>query len=520
MRPDPLRPAALVGAALLATLLAAPAWTPALAQASGGPVLRISTPFPFTRLDPMLEIGNFYVFGAGELLMRFEPDGEIVPWVLAGLENVDETHWRMSLRPDVTFQNGTPLTAEALAAMLTYVVANSSAAQGYFPSDSTFEVTGESEVTFSSETPFPALPGLLADRFVMPVFDLQAYMAAPDTSEGLAGLGLLTAPYTIESISDDRMVLTRNENYWQGEPALAGVTVEFVRDTNASVLALQNGELDIASFMPLAIKPLVDATPGLHFQDGGADRSLFRYYQAFMNVAESPLDDPQVRFALIDAIDYEEIAEVVFEGVYGVANGFYAPLHPFALANQATDTAEAERLLDAAGWTPGADGLRQRDGETLELVALYNPGLADLTRMGTAMQDQLRRVGIGFSLVPVDDAYTAVYQMDWDLALYAHSTTAVPETFLHRHVTPEGDRNFAGYSNDEINALVDALTVTIPEDERNAILVRIQEILMEEDPYIFNLAFFQNPLAVTDAYAHVQPGFDLRLIDWQTAPGK
>src|SRR5690606_38658449 len=159
----------------------------------------------------------------------FEPDGEIVPWVLAGLENVDETHWRMSLRPDVTFQNGTPLTAEALAAMLTYVVANSSAAQGYFPSDSTFEVTGESEVTFSSETPFPALPGLLAARFVMPVFDHQAYMAAPDTSEGLAGLGLLTAPYTIESISDDRMVLTRNENYWQGEPALAGVTVEFVR---------------------------------------------------------------------------------------------------------------------------------------------------------------------------------------------------------------------------------------------------------------------------------------------------
>ena len=85
MRTKPAILSALSALTLATALVAAPVWSQ-----DTDPVMRISTPFPFTRLDPVLEGGNYYVFGAAELLMRFEETGAVVPWVLEGLESVDD----------------------------------------------------------------------------------------------------------------------------------------------------------------------------------------------------------------------------------------------------------------------------------------------------------------------------------------------------------------------------------------------------------------------------------------------
>jgi len=483
-------------------------------------ILRISTPFPLTQIDPPSSAYLYYAFGAAELLMRFEPDGQVVPWVLQDLQNVDETTWRLTLRQGVTFQNGERLTADKLARLLAYLLETSAVPRSYFPSSARFAVTGENEVTFTSDDPFPLLPGLLSDRFVFPVFDLDAYLEAggPDASVAdLMGLGLLTAPYAIESLDNQRMVLTRFEDHWLGTPPLAGINVEFMRDANASMLAIQGGELDIAAFAPVALKPLTDATPGVHFRPGEGG-TFYRIYQATMNVHAEPFDEPAVRRALMSAIDYAEIAEEVFDGVYETATSFYLPLHPWAVENQRTDIAAAEALLDEAGWLPGADGMRSREGEPLRIDAYYDAGSTDLAPLSAALQDQLRKVGIAFTAVPVEDPYGSADVMDWDLALIAQATSPVPETFITRHMTSAGDRNLADYDNSEIASLVEELSRTIDEARRNAILARVQDIVIEEDPYIFSLVYFQPPAIVNDRYADYQPGFDTRMIDATTAP--
>jgi len=65
---------------------------------------------------------------------------------------------------------------------------------------------------------------------------------------------------------------------------------------------------------------------------------------------------------------------------------------------------------------------------------------------------------------------------------------------------------------------VEELSRTIDEERRNAILARVQDIVIEEDPYIFSLVYFQPPAIVNDRYADYQPGFDTRMIDATTAP--
>jgi peptide/nickel transport system substrate-binding protein len=492
---------------------------PNVSLAQDATTLKISTPFPFTRTDPMLEGGNYYVFGGAELPMRFEPDGTVKPWLLKDLVNVDPQTWRLVLRPEVKFQNGNALTAQKLADLLNFLITRSPVTKQYFTAAASFRVTSPEEVTFTTDKPFPSLPGLLADRRAFPVFDINAYQAANGDPKALLGKGLLTAPYEIVSINDKRMVMKRNDTYWAGKPPLSGVSVEFVVDPNASMLAVRNGELDVAAFSPVSLKPLVDKTPGLHFKTGNKS-SDYRFYQAFMNVHAGPLTDANVRLALLKAINYAEIAKDVFGGAYSPATGFYVPLHSWAESDQTYVPADAERLLDEAGWKKGADGLRMKDGKALQIRANFDRGSSDLQPIGAAMQNQLRKIGVGFSMTPVDDPYAAAKQTQWDLTMHAQATSPIPETFLVRHMAKAGDRNLAGYDNPEVLKLIDELGLTVDEKRRKVILVRIQKVLSREDPYIFNIVFYQPPAIVNDAYRNYEPGFDTRMVDAKTAPSR
>lgn len=491
--------------------------SPALAQDQA--VLRVSTPFDEAAgLDPLRSQGFFYVYGVSELLMQFREDGHFHPWLLESAENTDDFTWVLKLRPGITFQNGKALDAAAVVGCLEYQMTNSSAAQGAFPAGIAFEATGPLDITVKTPTAFPALPGLLADRNVYSIFDVEAVEAAAGDWAQLADDGIYTGPYAVASIDAEHVMLDRHEGYWQGMPAMAGVDVQFIRDTNASVLAVQNGEIDIALFMPVSVRPVVEASPAMHFAYRPSEGLVDQAYQLFLNVGQEPFTDPAVRQAIVKAIDYDEISNTVFGGVHGLATGFYGSLYDYALKNQATDLAGATALLDAAGWVPGGDGIREKDGQRLELDIVFNPGVADLVTMGAALQDQLREAGIGVVITTADDTAAALSSRPWGASMFRNSLAGIPELFLHRFMTADGDRNFAGYANAEFEAAVDELAQTIDETRRTELLHRIQEIAVVEDPYVVVLAFSQAPAVTGAGFHHYVPGFFFQHINWQTAP--
>jgi peptide/nickel transport system substrate-binding protein len=506
-------------ASALLSVLAIGLAAPLTAQEAGDPDgLRIVTSFEILSMDPYEEGFWMQEFGVAELLMKFEPDG-LHPWLLEAIDTPDPLTWVLTLREGVTFQNGRALDAQGVLDAIDLQLAHSAGAAGAVPEGTTFERTGDLEITVRTAAPWPGLPSTLANESVFLIFDADAVKAAGGDWESLEGAGLYTGPYAVEDLDAARLELARFDGYWRGTPALPGITVSFVTDPNARILAVQNGEADIALYPPIAAFPVVDATPGLHFNSGTPGTGGFL---GFMNVAEPPLDEVAVRRALLRAVDYRRIAEDVFGGHLAQAEGLYNTDFDWALPNYATDREEAARLLDEAGWALGADGRRMRDGEPLVLDVLIYPQQPDLVPLSGDLQAQLAEMGIGVEIRVADDIYEALGggEVEWDLGISSEGTVSwgSTERFLRRYLTPGGERNFAGYDNAELTALVEELEVTADLARRTEILREVQRILVEEDPYAFAFNIHKGRVVVNDLYAGYQPGFALHHVTWETAP--
>lgn len=503
--------------ALAATL--ALGLAPGLAAADDAAPLRIVTSFSIDSMNPWEDGFWMQEFGQAELLMQFREDGEHHPWLLAGLDNPEPTSWVMTLRPDVTFQNGNPADAEAILAAIAAAREHSASARAELPEDAVFAQTGPLEITVTTDQPWAELPGVLADESIFLILDAATVAAAGDDWESLTTAGIYTGPYQVTSLTEDAMLSEAYADYWQGTPALPGVEVRFVPDANARILAVQNDEADLALYPPLAAMPAVQATPGVHFNLGVPSTGG---YVGYMNVSHGALEDVAVRRAVLLAVDYHEIAHDVFRDAVGEATSFYAQSFPWTLENYQTDRDEAARLLDDAGWIAGADGMRSRDGQTLSITLAIYPQQPDLVPLATVLQAQLATVGIAADVVSFDGINDALMNPAnaWDLALLSNSPAGWGKVqgFLTSYVTADGRRNFGGYDNPEVTQAIAALQHTTDAEARIELLHRLQVILHEEDPYVFSLTISKGRVVVNDRYECYQPGFTIFHVSWQTAP--
>jgi peptide/nickel transport system substrate-binding protein len=498
----------------------APTSTPAAAVADEPPPLRIVTSFQIASLDPIEEGFWMPEFGVAELMMQFRADGQHYPWLLESIEQIDDTTWELRVREGITFQNGNPLTAGGLAALINRQMELSSSAQSNFAAGTSAEATDDGVVLLNTVEPNTGVIPALADEAVFPVYDVVAVEAAGENYDQLIGAGIYTGPYSIVSLDDQEMGLERYENYWQGRPALPGVSVRFVTDPQARILAVQNDEADIALYPPTAAKPVVDAQEGIYFNYGTPSTGGFRMV---LNIQEPPFNDMAVRQAVIRAINYEELANDVMDGVLGVATGYYPPFFPFAVQNQATDVATAQQLLDEAGWTPGADGVRAKDDTPLEVILLIYPQQPDLVPISEAIQAQLAELGFAVEIRSVDSINDALTSADepWDAGLVSAGSVTfggAPEPVLRRYFVTGGDRNYAGYSNLQVDALTEELSQTFDPQRRQEILTELQRIKIEEEPYQFFVNFHTGRVIVNERYRDYQPGFALYHVSYETRP--
>lgn len=484
--------------------------------------LRVVTSFQISSMDPIEEGFWMPEFGVGELLMQFRDDGRHHPWLLESLARTDDLTWVLTLRAGITFQNGKALDADALLALMARQLALSPSAQSEIPTGTSLVKTGDLQITLTTPAPYPTLAAALASESVFPVYDTTVVEAAGEDFAQLIGSGMYTGPYAVVSLDEQEMVLERYDGYWQGLPALPGVSVRFVTDPQARILAVQNNEADIALYPPTAAKPVVDSTPGIHFTYGTPSTGGFLMV---LNLAEPPFNELAVRQAIIRAVDYDEIANAVMDGVFIPAHSLYPPFFDYAVDNQATDLAAANQLLEEAGWALGTDGVRAKDGQRLHIILLIYPQQPDLVPVSGAIQSQLLAAGFEVEIQSVDSINDAMLEntIPWQAGLVSSGAVSfggAPEPSLRRYWVSSGDRNYGGYANAEVDELAAQLSVTLDEATRAAILTPLQTILIEEDPYAFFVSFHTGRVIVNDAYQDYQPGFQLYHISWQTQPAQ
>jgi peptide/nickel transport system substrate-binding protein len=480
--------------------------------------LRIATSFRIQALAPHDSASYFLVeYAVAETPLFVDDEAAIKPNLLASYERIDERNWKLVIREGLSFQNGRPVTAEAFAAAMNFQVKNSPATQNLLPNASV-KASGDQELVLTTEIPNPNVPAVLADESGFPIFDVECIEGDNyDTRKIIEG-GCYTGPYKIASLDEREMVLRRSENYWRGNPPLDQIVVKFVPDAQVRILAVQSNEADIALYPPAETGRMLAGQTNAFFVVGQESKSGPRL---LFNIRQPPFNDQAIRRAVSLGFRYQSLATDTFDGIFQVADGFYPPTYTFAVQNQKTDIAEANRLLDDSGWKTNEGGLRSKNGATLFAVLLTYPQQPDWVILATALQAQLREIGFDVTIRQVDDIKAAMGGKDWNFGIISPGITThggAPEPPLREFLSSTGERNFGGVNDPELDRLIETLGQTFDLKLRNEILQRIQEIIIVEKAYEVRPVYSRPRVVVGKRFRNYKPSPHLRHLTFDTKP--
>ena len=175
-----------------------------------------------------------------------------------------------------------------------------------------------------------------------------------------------TGPYVLKSNkTDEEAVFEVNDKYWGTKPKIKRIRVKVIPEEQTRALALEKGDIDIVFG-----RDMIDSETFKKFKDKKGFSAMMSEPVAtrmmLVNTTKGALTDKNVRKALQHVLNKKEISEGIFEGAETPADTILAKTVPYAninvpVYNYSLD--EAKKLLDAAGWTAGADGKRQKNGK-------------------------------------------------------------------------------------------------------------------------------------------------------------
>lgn len=524
-----LHPRRLAAAIGLVTALAlagcaggAPAPAPSSAStAAGAQQLTIFNSYKVASLDP-IESGTNWLFdwGIAENLLQVDEAGAIQPWLATAVTRTDDTHWAIELKPDLTFQNGKPVDAAAVAAALNRQVKQATATRVYLDEASVFEATGDLSLTLTTPQPNAMVPAALASRDnAFQVYDVAAIEAAAGDSAKIVGQGAFTGPYAITAWTPENLETVRYDGYWAGKPAMAKVTVKVVADEQARIAGVQSGQADLAFYPSPDAKLALESAADAHFL---ASELALQALLIDMNLSAPPFDDTLVRQAFAKAIDYKALAEQVANGVFDVATGLYPAAMPFAVANQSTDVDAAKSLLDQAGWTEGADGIRSKAGTPLVVRFVTQAQGPETLALASAMQAQVKQAGFDLQINNAEDSAAVKSDLTaWDSSIGLNgslSGTADPIQPFFSRWTTGGPANAQGLSDPQIDAIGAKLKVTFDEAERNQLLKDAQQIIAGDQSYVIAATFKRFLVIASPQWKDYRVSNVRAHLRWDTAP--
>jgi peptide/nickel transport system substrate-binding protein len=384
------------------------------------------------------------------------------------------------------------------------------------------------KVTFTRPKPFPYGPYVGAQNGAIlkkaQFEDCQGAKAQECTEENFAPIG--TGPYKAKEFrANDVVIYERNENYREeGKPYFDEVIFKGGGDAASAARAvLETGEADYA--WNLQVEPEILTSmeaAGQGFVVTGFGNAVERLMVNFTNpdpdlgdlrsiyedadgdyVADNPhpfLSDYNVRRALSLAID----RDVLVQAGYGAAgkpgcNVLPAPAIYVSTANDeclVQDVDEANRLLDEAGWLPGDDGVREKDGVRLSI--LYQTSTNSVRQGTQALVKQMwEAIGVETELRNIDsavffggdpaspDTYGKFYA---DIEMYTNTFDGTdPETYMGNWVCDEisgPDNQWLGnniprWCSEEYNALVEQMATTAALEDRAEMAKKMNDILMQ-----------------------------------------
>jgi peptide/nickel transport system substrate-binding protein len=459
-------------------------------------------------LNPAITTGGGVHTAAALLysgLLALDDDLTPVPELAERWEIEDDGRtYRFHLRRGVRWHDGEPFTAAdvkfTFEALLLQYHARTRASLGRVLES--IETPDDFTVVFRLRRPYAPLLQQL-DVVEAPILPRHIYEDQDPQRHPANRAPVGTGPFRFVSYRPDAEIrYAANGDYFAGPPPLQSLVLRIIPDESTQVLALESGEVDWLFGVPGPEHARLQRNPDIRLVSTTANPGGSNCIMTVgFNLDRVLLQDVRVRRAIAHAVDRAQIHERV---LFGSGRPADAPIssaigfaHATGLPLPAYDTAAAARLLDAAGWRRGRDGVRTAHG-----VA----GVADGTRLvvgfrafptqaafGNLLRAQLRPAGIELRvelLEPAVFVHAIFTERDFDTAIFSYCNGTDPEIGVRRmyasdNIAPVPFSNAAGYRNSAVDSLFDLASSALDPVERRRLYRRIQEIVVAELPYLW-----------------------------------
>ena len=404
--------------------------------------------------------------------------------------------WTFHLRKDAKFHDGSPVTAYAVKYSFDRVLKMNQGPAWMLSQcmdlNST-QVIDDYTVQITLTKPYAAFLSIMA-TVTASIVNPQIVEAHGGVQEGQENEWMTTheagsGPFVLkEWVPNEKVVLERFEDYFQGPAKLSKVIVSIVPEVGTRIMYLKKGDADLAYQFPKTNIPDIIGSEGI----------VIKRYPSFhltfivINTKTGALADKKLRQALAYTMPYDTVIKYIFQGyarrAYGPIPqgmfGFYKVEPPYDY-----DLEKAGQLLDAAGYTLEPKSNMRIDpntGQPLTLELSVSQASEDSKQIAVMWQNELRKLGITLKIRMGTFAvlHDLMRRGGTNMLLAGwYPDYADPDDYTDPLVGPS--HFWKAYSNDELNALIDKAKWESDKDARFAIYKEIQEIVHEDVPYIW-----------------------------------
>ena len=343
--------------------------------------------------------------------------------------SADGMTWTFKLRRDVKFHDGEPFNAKVIE----WWIPKFKGTENAFMTEAIDKVVivDDYTVRFLMKNPDPSMLLNMATSF-MGIPSPKSYDALGDKFGVTAAVG--SGPFKLASFTVGQQTkLVRNDDYrWasdlsknQGPAKIKNLTLREIAEDSTAFLELKTGGVDMLLGVPTDFLPRIEAEKTLKVVTMPGTEVFYMP----MNTSVAPLNDIKVREAIALAVNQKEILSSIFGGLGAEAHNFLvsslqeSKINP--KFNISFNAERAKKLLDEAGWAPGAGGIRAKGGAPLT-VKLWTQNGTQFKRVTEVVQAQLKAVGVNAEITVQDPAsINAMYKKktDHQLAVRAYDYT-------------------------------------------------------------------------------------------------
>jgi len=401
----------------------------------------------------------------------------------------DQLTWSFQLRKGVTFQDGSPFTADDVVYSYRRIIDEKLSNVDKFSAVTDVSAPSPDTVLIRVEQPTPNLLTNLGG------FKGMAIVQRKNVESGqIATHPVGTGPFAFASQkSGDSITLTANPNYWGGRPKVPGVTFRFISEPSTALSALQAGEIDWTDSIPTQRVAQLKNDDSIKL----AVTPSNDYWYLALNEARGPWKDPRVRQAIAYAIDRKAIVQATSYGTASAnqlaipdGNPWYTPYEKYRY-----DINEAKSLLAEAGASPK------------NMDMLVTSEYPETVTAAQVIADNLKPLGITVNIRTVDFATWLDEQNtgNFDMLMMGWLGNIDPDDFYYAQHHTDGSSNAQKFSNPDVDRLLDAGRVEVNHQARQQDYAKAATIIADQVSYIY----LYNP-SVIQAWATNLSGCEAR----------